>query len=165
MDLIRKNRSRGLTLIEVMVALALVIVAVLGAMSFRFFCALDARKADVHVNASRLGLLLLEGWRGAGGETTFDPAILEDTAGDLDITPGQGVDPLAGMTQLGKYQVKLRKTEGFDVYYYVTLSYKDDFPIPNLRTLNAIVFWPKQYPDGGYGAGEGRSISMSTYAN
>jgi hypothetical protein len=142
-----------------MVAMTLVIVAVLGAVSFRFFCALDARKADVHVNASRIGLLLLESWRGAGGDVAFDPVDLQSP--DLVISTGDGVDP-SGLTVRGKYNIVER-----GVNYYATLSYGDGLipNFPNLRTLNVIVFWPKQYPDGGFEADKGRSIRMSTYAN
>lgn len=157
---ISTNRDKGVTLIEVMVAILLLLVAVVGVINFRFFCAMDARKADVHINATRLGLTLLEGWRGAGGNNSFDPEFLETA--EMVINPGSGPAPASDLTLLGKYQVILR-----GVNYYATLSYKDDaagMVNESLRNLNVIVHWPKQYPDGAYVDGDGRSIRMTTYA-
>jgi len=154
------NRDKGVTLIEVMVAILLLLIAVVGAINFRFFCAMDARKADVHINATRLGLTLLESWRGAGGKDSFNPDVLETT--EMVINPGSGPGPTNDLTVLGKYQIILR-----GVNYYATLSYKDDaagMSNENLRNLNVMVHWPIQYPDGAYVAGEGRSIRMTTYA-
>ena len=70
-----KMRS-GLTLIEVMVAMVVIVVGVLGAMMYRYHTAFDARKADLHMGATRIGLLLLEEWKGMSG-ATYDPTKTE----------------------------------------------------------------------------------------
>lgn len=81
----RKNRS-GITLIEIMIALVIIVVGVLGAMMYRYHSALDARKADVHVGAGRVALLLLEGWKGAAGNEDYDPRTIGGVgASDISI--------------------------------------------------------------------------------
>ena len=62
----RNTRVKGLTLIEIMVAVLIIAVAVISAASFRYYCVLDAKKADVQVTAGRLAWALLESWRSRG---------------------------------------------------------------------------------------------------
>lgn len=110
----RENRS-GLTLIEIMVALLVIVVGVLGAMMYRYYSALDARKADVLVGASRVGLLVLEGWKGAVGNPAYDPQGVGGIgaevlgSGDISISPASA----------GVHTVQL--TGGTDTYYFVKL--------------------------------------------
>ena len=84
----RKMRS-GLTLVEVMAGLLVVVVGVLGAMMYRYYSASDARKADLHMGATRMALLLLEEWKGMSG-ATYDPTKIET---DLSIIDMKGPAP------------------------------------------------------------------------
>jgi len=61
------KRNRGLTLVEVMAALVVALVIAIGMMSYQYAGAQHARKTDVRVTASRLGLLFLENWVASGG--------------------------------------------------------------------------------------------------
>jgi len=129
-----------LTIVEVMVALSTILVVVIGALSFQYYCAVDAREADVRAGANRLALLLLEGWRGAGGRvdgpSAFNPvdefgSILEDIRSSSVGLPGLS-------QELGRYRVVLNRAN-----YFVTLSYQDTIGAP--RTLSATVAWSRNY--------------------
>jgi prepilin-type N-terminal cleavage/methylation domain-containing protein len=119
-----KTRS-GLTLIEVMLAVTVLVVGILGAMMFRYYSALDARKADVQVGAGRVALLILEGWKGAAGAvvpTGYNPA--EDIALNKDISISGTNNP---------YTVQL--TGGIDTSYSVMLTRVVDVNEPGLAEL------------------------------
>ena len=84
----RKIRS-GFTLIEIMAGLLVIVVGVLGAIMYRYNSALDARKADLHMGATRMALLLLEEWKGMSG-APYDPTKIET---DLSIIAMKGTAP------------------------------------------------------------------------
>jgi len=154
-----------LTIVEVVVALSTILVVVIGALSFQYYCAVDAREADVRAGANRLALLMLEGWRGAGGRVPepdepdpFDPVerfgspvgefrpILDDIR---DFSVG-----LPGLSEeLGRYRVVLNR-----VYYFVTLSYDEGDP----RTLSVTVAWSRNYKSEELSE-HVRSVSLTTY--
>lgn len=132
----------GFTLIEVMVALAVFLVAIVGALSFQYYCAVDTREADVRAGGNRLALLLLEGWRGSGGRVEgdssppFDP--IDEFITLLPIT--STATGLAGLSsdELGRYKIDANRAN-----YYATLSYIID-PI-GPRTLGVTVAWSRNY--------------------
>ncbi|MFC1737774.1 prepilin-type N-terminal cleavage/methylation domain-containing protein [Planctomycetota bacterium] len=126
--------SSAFTLVEVMVAMAILAIAVLGAMGFRYYSALDARKADVQNYAARVSSLLLESWKGLGGLERFDP--VETFGEDFIVSESDLVPPApSGFTKLGGYQIEFYRTT-----YYVTLSYKEAaLSIP--RALNVSTSW------------------------
>jgi prepilin-type N-terminal cleavage/methylation domain-containing protein len=128
--------TSGFTLVEVMIAVLLLSVAVIGASGYRYYAALDARKAAMQMTAARTCLLLCESWRGLKGDTTYDPTT--HLGPDLTLTPadGDGAAPAVpqDFTLLGSYAVALN-----DITCYTTLSWKDD---GGLRTLNVAVAWP-----------------------
>lgn len=109
----RKNRW-GLTLIEIMVAIVVIIVGVLGAVMYRYSSALHARRADVHAGAGRVALLILEGWKGAAGNPAYDPS---DDIGlqVLNATDEITISSASG----GVHTVQLRG--GTLTYYYAEL--------------------------------------------
>ena len=131
---ISKKPGSGLTLIELMVAILLLAIAVIGAMGFRYFCAMDARRADVQMTGARLGWMLLENWKASGGDTTYVPLIP-----GLTITPGPGPAKPADFTQHQSYQVFVN-----GAYFYVTLSYRNA-DTNGARALNANVAWMNRY--------------------
>lgn len=125
-----KTRS-GLTLIEIMVAITVIVVGILGAMMFRYYAARDARLADIQTGAGRVALLVLEGWKGAAGAVDYDPSTdiaLENELGpsDIDIEPsGEG------------YQVHL--TAGTGAYYYIEPLEHLDSIAPNETDANKVI--------------------------
>ena len=153
-----KNQRSALTIIEVVIALAGILVVIVGALSFEYYCAVDTREADVRAGANRLALLLLEGWRGTGGRVdgAFNP--------DVEFGPILGADNinessvgLPGLSEpLGRYRVDLNRAN-----YFVTLSYYDD-PIGAPRTLSATVAWSRNYRSEDLSEYV-RSVTLTTY--
>lgn len=160
-----KRAAYGVTLIETMIAVAILLVAVTGATFYQYYTVLDAKKADLYVEATRLAVTMLEGWKGAGSETDFDPLLhlgngnVEDCISNLGLTYGDAGQPPPGMSSpvtLG--DVGYTITSG-GIQYSVTLFYEDQDPDDNIpMVLNAFVKWP------GRGHGDvDKSFSLTTY--
>lgn len=155
----RKQLKRGLTLVEVMVAAAAVLVIVVGAMNFQYYCALDARKADVRATASRLGLLLLEGWNTQGGIETYNPIadFGQPPLNDFGLGGNPGIPGLANMLGDECYRIKVN-----GAYYFVKLSYQDI--ADDLRMLNASVAWSRNFGSDTLDFHSRRLVSLTKYA-
>lgn len=73
----RKNsRLHGFTIVEVMVAMAIVIVVAMGTLSFQYNNVRQSRISEAQIAAARIGQLLLEDWKSTGGDTNYDPNTL-----------------------------------------------------------------------------------------
>jgi len=130
----KKQKKRGLTLIETIIAVILLAVAVVGAMGFRYYSASDARKADMYNNAARFSSLMLESWKGIGGLERFDP--IDSFCEEFIITESEIGPPVpSAFTSLGRYRIDFDRRN-----YYVTLSYKDA-TATEPRTLNVDTSW------------------------
>lgn len=76
MSIGRIKHSKGFSLIEVMVAILILSIAVIGTSGYRYYTALDARKADMQATAARVALMLCESWGGLKvTKTTIPQAI------------------------------------------------------------------------------------------
>jgi len=74
---IRKRKyARAVTLVEVMAAMAILIISSTGALSYQYFSAKDAKKARSQIIATRVAQLLLEDWKSTGGSKEYDPQSL-----------------------------------------------------------------------------------------
>jgi type II secretory pathway pseudopilin PulG len=69
----RRSRFGGFTIVEAMMAMAILAIAIVGAMAYRYYATMDARRADIHMTASRVGRTLLEGWVSVDGSNSYDP--------------------------------------------------------------------------------------------
>ena len=133
----RGKQPKGLSLVETMVAIVVLSIAVIGASGYRYYAALDTRKADMRMTAARVALLLCESWRGLKGDETYDPIVhfgseLLITVDDSnDVAPDEPDD----FTKLGSYSILLN-----GVQCYSTMSWKDI--ATGLRALNVVVSWP-----------------------
>ena len=72
----RRKYEQGITLIEALVAMAILAIAALGALSYQFHCAKHARIAKLELTATRTAQLLLEDWKSNGGSSSYDPSTL-----------------------------------------------------------------------------------------
>ncbi len=145
---------RGTSLVGTMVAISILSIAIIGTANFRYYSALDSRKAVMLDRAARVAVTLSESWRAVGGTETYDP--VENLGSDITITQST-VDEVGydeTFTLLGSYEVVLNGTA-----YYTTLSWKDDST--GLRTLNVIVTWAQR---GEQGNGTDDSFKLTTYA-
>lgn len=137
------NQTRsGITLISTLISLSIILVALIGTITFRYYATLDARKAAAQTTASRIALLLCENWRGINGDTGYDPVAY--LGSDIKLTQSEGPGEPDDFTPLGSYKIILDEdddgTEGAD--YFVTLSWKD--LQPGLRALNVVVSWAQR---------------------
>ncbi len=132
----KRSKTRGVTLIEIMVSIVILAVAVIGASGFRYHTMMDARRASAQMTASRVALMLCESWRGLNGDETFNPATYFAT--DLNITTsGVGPNVPTGFTALGRYKIINN-----DLCCWATLSWSD--VSPGLRALNIVVAYEQR---------------------
>jgi prepilin-type N-terminal cleavage/methylation domain-containing protein len=144
----------GLSLVETMVALAILSVGVIAATNYRYYAALDARRAAMYTAAAGIGQMLCESWRGVEGDETYDPATYFGS--NLEITPSTGPDKPEGFTLLGSYTVQLN-----GVSYYVTMSWKKIYT--GLRALNVVVAWVQREQAGSDIDDANKSFKLTTY--
>ena len=148
---------RGLTLVNTMVAVAIIAVAILGSSHTRYSAALHSRRAASQVTAARAASLLCESWRALKGTETYDPRAYFSS--ELGIVTHATVVPLpseGGFTRLGSYKLLIN-----DADYYATLSWKD--VDTGLRAFNVAVAWAQQ--EQGQGPEEADAVfRLTTYA-
>lgn len=146
-----RKRRFGLTIVEVMVAAAVLIIAVIGASAFRYNSMLDVRKAEMEFNGGRLALLLLETWRGTGGSLAFDP--VDHLSDDIEIGSGSTSLTVADFTEYNAYSIASEEKD-----FEAALFYRD--VDAGLRALSVTVSWQ-------IGAGEegplNDSVELTTY--
>jgi prepilin-type N-terminal cleavage/methylation domain-containing protein len=159
---IKKTRRlpAAMTLVEVMTAIAILAMVVLGTGFYRFHSSIDARKANMQNAAARIGLLLSESWRGVKGAADYDPV---SHLGSMLAISTESVDshtydycPVAikpaDFTALGTYRVYLNNDE-----YHAVLSWKN--VAAGLRALYTVVVWQPRTNVNYYPYSQG-SISM-----
>ncbi len=151
----KKPKSmQGFTLVEVMIATVIFIIAVLGTSAYRYSAALSARRADLQTTAARTALLFCEGWRGESGAATYDPVTR--FFGEMDISASAGPTEPTGFTTLGGYKVVLEGNS-----YFITLSWQD--VNTGLRALNIIVAWD-QHGSGSTNLSDAdKTFKLTTY--
>jgi len=158
----------GLTLIEAMVTILVLGVIVIGAAGFRYYSALDARKAVKEADAARIALMFLESWRGRQGNPSFDPKTQLYNPTGFITGPSGSFPPVPTditWTPLGSYTVTMKPVNPSEpaLTYYVTLSYNTTEK-PGIRILNAIVAWPISMIEKNYTAsGNYCTITLTTY--
>ncbi len=132
----------GVTLISTLISIAIILTALIGTISFRYYATLDARKAAAQTTASRIALMLCENWRGINGDTDYDPVAY--LGSNIKLTQSEGISEPDDFTLLGSYNIipdeEDDDAEGAD--YFVTLSWKDIQP--GLRALNVVVSWAQR---------------------
>lgn len=135
----RLKSADGFTLVEIMTTIVILSVVIIGASGYRYYAALDARKAAMQATASRIGVLLCESWRGVKGTTTYNPVTQFSTVLAISQNPSFYVSGYKdeSFTLLGIYTVSINDTD-----YCAILSWKDI--ATGLRALNVVIVWPLQ---------------------
>lgn len=72
----KAKKPKAITLIEVMVATAILVIVATGALSYQYHAARDAQIARAQIAATRTAQLLLEDWMSTGGSEEYNPATL-----------------------------------------------------------------------------------------
>jgi prepilin-type N-terminal cleavage/methylation domain-containing protein len=131
----------GFTLIEMMVAMAIICIAAIGVLDYQYHSVKHCRIAQTQLTASNTAQLLLEDWKSTGGSTDYNPAILQlgftSSAVPSGFTMGQAV---GGILNDSIYTVTIN-----DVPMLVILTFSDvdhdDVSGTTLRQLTAMVRW------------------------
>jgi len=68
--------AAAVTLVEVLVAMAVLAIAALGALGYQYHAAAQGRIAHAQTTSTRIAQLLLEDWKSTGGSEDYDPTAL-----------------------------------------------------------------------------------------
>jgi Tfp pilus assembly protein PilV len=130
----RCRKHRGFSLLDVIIASVVLLIAIVGTCSYRYHSKIDQRKAKLQTSAARIAELLYENWRGASGASTYNPTAY--TWPDMTISASSGPTTPTGFTKLNSYAIA---TNNFN--YNATLSWQNISGSTGLRALNATVEW------------------------
>lgn len=150
-----KRKSAGLTLVEILISITLIVIVVIGSMSFRYRAVMDAREADARITAARVGSMLLNAWVARIGSDSFD-LVAEFNPGIPIAVSASGPAVPAGFTELNKYHIICD-----DVNYYATLSHKATTS-GQAGVLTISINWLNDYSLWSESATK-QSIDMTTY--
>ena len=139
-----------------MVTIVVMALTLLGTSGFRYYAALDTRRADVEITAARLASMFLNNWNAIGSYSTQLGQGLEI----YNNAPGPAVPD--GFTALDASSSPNFRIVANNVNYYATLSYKDQANQP--RILNVCVAWMDDYQlwDG---SETSQSVNFTAYAD
>jgi hypothetical protein len=144
----RGKFAAAVSLVEVMIALAILLVMVLTASRFRYYAVADVRKADVQITAARLASLFLYGWKGRGGYSGYGKYNL--VGGDDPLDPND-------------YDIE------YDYATYDPDDYEYDIEEPNSVTFSGLTIYDNApgpaVPDGFAALDSGTSPNFHIVAN
>jgi len=131
----RSKPAGGFTFNEVMAAILVLTIAVLGTSAYRYHASVDVRKADQKTTGARTASLLCETWRGSADPNAFDPVShfgteLTITSVSLNDAPPAPI----GCTALGGYKIIIDEVDYRAVLFYRDIS-------AGLRALSVIIVW------------------------
>ena len=141
---------RGMTLVEVMIAVAIVIIAALGTMCYEYLCIDHVRYARAELTATRIGQLLIEDWKSDGGSLDYNP---EDLHMGFDLPEDL---PTNCVTVVDGLPLHISMTHS-DVPGGV-----DNFAGTKLSEISVIVSWKRDFGSGAPGDDDPR-VALVTY--
>ncbi len=147
----------GMTLVETLVAITILLIALIGTSTFKYNATLDGRKADALTTATMIALMFCESWQGINGDETYNP--VNHLGSDLEVVKITGSDNPDDFTPLGSYTVTFE--DGGVDNYTMALSWKD--VKPGLRALNVIVAWASRDREGDGNDVIDKSFNLTTY--
>jgi len=162
------KRSRGMSLIEVMTAIVVLTVVMVGSLVYRYYTTLDEKEAEEQTAAARIASMLCESWRGVKGAEDYDPVahlspelriVLVTTTDINSVYSYSDVDDSGGhFNLLGRYAVTLEGQR-----YRAALAWKD--VSTSLRALSVVVnrkYYNRMSSDGTYQHVQETNISGDT---
>ncbi len=139
------HASTGISIIETIIAMAILAIVVLGVLNFRYHSSKESWRANVEITAARIGSLMLESWKGAGGSSDWDPVEQMSSLSNIETSalgpaiPGDmNVKGIFRMNEIGTFLA-----DTWNVDYYITLAYNDATETEP-KILNASVGWVHQ---------------------
>jgi hypothetical protein len=139
----RKSRAGGFAMIEVAIAVMVLLIAIGGTVGFNEYSVTDVYRSRATADASMLGTMIMQAWKGQGGIYSFDPVTgLSPAILDCDdVTLGYAwVGPsIPENFTLCWYNYPYFRIKTNDVVYRVALSYRY---VDGKKYLNVTVGWP-----------------------
>jgi Tfp pilus assembly protein PilV len=125
----------GLTLVEVMLAAAVIIVAALGTLCYEYLCVDHVRYARAQMTATRIGQLLIEDWKSTGGDVDYNPE---------DLNMGFSLPPDVGMGDF------MTIVDGLPLYISSDTQdvATDAVAGVTLRRISITIKWKKDFTSG-----------------
>jgi hypothetical protein len=71
------TNRKGVTLVEAAAAIAVISICILGALSYQYHSARQIRIAHCELAATRVGQMVIEDWKAAGGNSDYDPRSMD----------------------------------------------------------------------------------------
>jgi len=143
MTVICPKVSRAFTLIELMVALAVISIAAMCALDYQYYAAKHSRIAHTQITAMRTAQLLIEDWKSVGGSTAYNPLDLQlgfsSTSVPSGFTMGQSIGSTLNNTV---YTITINNVPMMIILCYSDVAH-DDISGTTLRQLTAMVRWPE----------------------
>jgi prepilin-type N-terminal cleavage/methylation domain-containing protein len=72
-----RSRNRGVTLIELVIAILIISIVSVGAINYQYFGTRMAHRADAEITATRTARLILDNWKKTGGDENFNLVDLD----------------------------------------------------------------------------------------
>ncbi len=130
-------------MVEVAIAVMVLLIAIAGTLAFNNYASAEIHRCRVQTDATMLGTMLMEAWRGQGGKANFNPvtelsaAILDSD--DVDVLyawlgPGIPSNFTLAFSSHPFYIIKANNTN-----YRISLSYRT---ISGRKFLNVRVGYP-----------------------
>lgn len=158
----RKIRCRrGVTLVETLIAVTILLIALIGTSTFRYAAAFNGRRANAHMGAARVALSLCESWRGLKGDADLDPIELGSPDMTVSASSWSGHQTPGGFTLLGNYAVVLDADDPDSPNYYATMSWND--VQSGLRALNVNVSWAQRGSEGNGTENVDKAFRLTVY--
>ena len=156
----KNTRTGGFTLLEVVIAALVLGILSVGSLGYQYHATRDARRAEAHTNAAWLAKMLLDQWKGQGGSTAYDPALLSGAVLTIDTS---AVGPAASAVNGTPFELLGHYRAAFDgSIYFVTCSYTEPSETAP-RLLSVAVAWRPDYADGALGD-DAREVRFSVYS-
>lgn len=141
MTVICPKASRAFTLIELMVAVAVISIAAICALDYQYYAAKHSRVAHAQITAMRTSQLLIEDWKSVGGSTAYDPLNLQlgfsSASVPSDFTMGQSIGSTLNNTV---YTITVNNVSMLIILGYSDVAH-DAISGTTLRQLTAMVRW------------------------
>ena len=131
----RLKFAAAVTLVEVLVAMAVLAIAALGALGYEYHAALQARIAHAQTTATRTAQLLLEDWKSTGGSEDYDPIALGLGFSSNVIYLAQGI-----VLPNGVYNITVDDVPMLIVLKWADVAYDSEAEV-TLRQLTVTAVW------------------------
>jgi len=167
----RLKCGRAVTLVEVMVAMAVLAIAALGAVGYQYHAVRHTGIANAQIVATRTAQLLLEDWKSTGGSIDYDPILLGLGFSTAVSTPGNyGYSPSGNPLRDTVYAVTIDGLEMLVLLAWRDIDY-DSAAEVTLRELAITIRQgqaSEQYPESLEGNPSrryklARPITLTTY--